>query len=320
MSGVFAGGMLGRGQQAIAPSRTALGPNRYLRERDFLVMLGIAFAIHLAALVIASLMPRETVKDIPVRALSFKLGGQVPRAAPMVAAPAAVAAPPVAPSQDSWRATAVQPLPKPMPRPVPKPVKQPKIIPLEPPEKRRMPVENRAAQTLPRLPVPTLSAPVPASSMPPLAARSPHALPSTNILTQVASPAIAPSPQRFTREAGAAPAAGMAGGEGGAPGDSDTAESIRARYTQQISAWVKQHYAYPAGANGAKGRVLVRIRITREGYLRYYAVETSSGHALLDAAAVEMVKRANPMPAAPPGYTNDTLIEFRIPINFAPDL
>ena len=183
-----------------------------------------------------------------------------------------------------------------------------------------MPEENRA-DTLPAIePVPTrLTTPPPVIVPQPM----PSALPSTEILTQVAAPAIAPSPQRFVREVGAAPNTGLGQPTGSAGGQGTettmtpaTLQTIRERYEQQISSWIQQHKVYPAGANGAEGRVIARMRIDRAGYVRYYAIEQSSGNDILDAAAIDMIRRANPVPAVPANYPAGNLIEFLIPITF----
>jgi TonB family protein len=94
-------------------------------------------------------------------------------------------------------------------------------------------------------------------------------------------------------------------------------EVIRQRYEQRISAWVAQHKLYPASAAGKEGRVVVRIRIDRLGYVRNQSVEKSSGVAALDQAALDMIKRANPLPKPPANYPAGELIEFLIPIGFA---
>jgi protein TonB len=210
---------------------------------------------------------------------------------------------------------------KPLPKVVP--VKPAKYVPVVPPEKRQMPQENRVAPVEVIDPLPTvLDAPPPASAQAP-AQPMPSALPDTSILTQVATPAIAPNPQRFVRETGAAPAAaqGAANGVRGGQGSETTStngspEEARARYEQQISAWIQQHKLYPADAGGKEGRVVVRMRIDRAGYVRFYALEQASGIAPLDAAAIDMVRRANPVPAVPSDYPAGNLIEFLIPITF----
>lgn len=334
-------GMMGIGQASLAPSLAALGPNRYLREKDFFTMLGIAFAAHLMVILIMGILPKEKVTDIPVRALSFKIGGQNRLAAfgnPLGVGATVPALKPVAqpqPRTETWRpkpqqkpVTTPAPLkpipsltaPKPTAIPKPSPVK---TVPLVPPEQRQMPEENRTDTLPPIEPVPSrLETPAPVVAPAP-EQEMPSALPSTEILTQVAAPAIAPEPQRYVREVGAAPNMGQGIATGSANGQgtentmsSGTAQEIRERYEQQISAWIQQHKVYPAQANGAEGRVVARMRIDRAGYVRYYAIEQSSGNAVLDAAAIDMIRRANPVPAVPASYPAGSLIEFLIPITF----
>lgn len=345
-------GMMGIGQASLAPSLAALGPNRYLREKDFFTMVGIALVAHLVIIIIMGIMPKEKVTDIPVRALSFKIGGQDRLAAfgnpigigATVPAPKPTPAPVAQPRTETWRPTPQQkpvttPAPlKPIPfmsaqKPVPAPVKPIAVV---PPEKRQMPVENRAdtleplkqsepvVNSLPSIvePLPQ-PLPTPAPVMVPAQPRAPSPLPSTEVLTQVASPAIAPEPQRYVREVGAAPNVGQGIATGSLTGQgtentmtTGTAQEIRLRYEQQISAWIQQHKLYPAQANGAEGRVVVRMRIDRSGYVRYYAIEQSSGNNVLDAAAIDMIRRANPVPAVPASYPAGNLIEFLLPLTF----
>lgn len=316
-------GMLGWKQRSLAPSNVAVGPNTYLREKDFLTMLGIALVVHALAIGIASLLPKEAVKDIPVRALSFKIGDTDRVAA--YGLTSAIGTTTVAPTPEAPATPLplrrVEP-PKPASSYTPQPVKPQKIV---PPEQRRMPIENSASlQPLPQEVAPP--PPQPAAVQP-----MPAALPSTEVLTQY-GPAIAQNPQRFVREAGAAPVAGEQGatnamGQGSLQGavggqgtenvmTAQTMQAIRERYEQQISAWIQQHKLYPAAAGGREGKAILRVRIDRSGYVRYYAIEQSTNVAALDAAAIDMIRRANPVPAVPADYPAGNLIEFLIPITF----
>ena len=285
------------GQDQLVPSFTAIGPNTYLTRNDFAKMLGIAVAVHAIALGVAGLMPSQTVTDIPVRALSFKLGDQDkvaaygrPSGAGESAAPVATSAqiaPPIlqaitqAPVEPAERVAPTLPAPK------PKPVLQPK------------------PQPKPKLEEPT-PAPKPA-------------------------PAIAATPQQYVREVGKAPAAtaqngantgygvneGAIGGSGlESSQTAQTTEAVRQRYEQQISSWIERHKITPEGI-GHEVRVVVRMQIDRGGVIRYYALEQPSGIQAVDAAAIDMVRRANPVPPVPANYPAGTLIEFIIPIVFA---
>ena len=116
------------------------------------------------------------------------------------------------------------------------------------------------------------------------------------------------SPQHFIREAGST--------ETGNASAAENAQAARARYEMEISGWIQKHKLYPPDANGAEGRAVVRMRIDRSGNVRYYGIEEASGNAVLDAAAIDMIRRANPMPVVPSDYPAGSLVEFLIPISF----
>lgn len=277
-------GLIGAHREALAPSGRALGRNIYLSPRDFWKMIGVAFVVHVLAVVVASLWPSNTVTDIPVRALSFRLGDADRTAAYAPAPSVADTSPPIAPpvmqavSADSWRAT---PLPSPVVpaplKPLPKPMKAPKVV-------------KEVAKIKESVPLPAQPAPPP--------------------------PAIAPLPQQYVREAGGVPE-GVSGGQGvSSNAAAQTEQAIRTRYEQQISGWIQRHKLYPAEAGGREGRAVVRVRIDRAGNVRYYAIEQSAGMTALDNAALDMIRRANPVPAVPENYPAGTLVEFLIPITF----
>ena len=322
-------GILGRAKHALAPSSVALGPNTYLAEKDFLKMLGIAFLVHAVAFGIYALLPSEKVTDIPVRALSFKLGGEDRVAAyapvPAVAATAANVPAPVAPpvmqasGGDSWRATPNVPSPvvpaplKPIARPVPKPIlkAEPQPPRTEVKQPRIVKVEETLAQYQPPTQYPSFA---------------PAAAPA--VMPTPAPVAVAPQPQQYVREVGApspqvvaavvkaATPDGSADGEGAISAAQQTAQAIKAKYEMEISSWIQRHKYYPPSAGGREGRAVVRVRIDRAGNVRYYAIEQSSGMVALDDTALDMIRRANPVPAVPDNYQAGNLIEFLIPITF----
>jgi protein TonB len=279
-------GILGRNRSTLAPSALALGPNRYLTQRDFLKMLGLAFLIHLGVFVIAAMLPNDTVTNIPVRALSFKLGDEQKVSA---AAPALIASAPA-------------------PAPVARPVMQA--------------TNADTWQASPNKPAPELPAPLKRAPKP--EAPKPTPKPPRVVKVMDPAPAVAPTPQQYVREVGAPspqvvanvtnpPNAGIAPQ---ASADAQTTQAIRARYEQAISSWIQQHKYYPPAAGGREGRAIVRMRIDRMGNVRYYAVEQSAGLVALDDAALDMIRRANPVPAVPDSYPAGNLVEFLIPITF----
>ncbi|MDG1287597.1 MAG: TonB family protein [Rickettsiales bacterium] len=96
---------------------------------------------------------------------------------------------------------------------------------------------------------------------------------------------------------------------------------IQKRYTQTISLWIDKHKVYPdaARSKGEGGKVVLRIRINRQGRVLRYLLEKSSGSEAIDRAITQMIDAANPLPSVPGDYPdNKPYLEFLIPINFIP--
>lgn len=90
-------------------------------------------------------------------------------------------------------------------------------------------------------------------------------------------------------------------------------------YAQTLALWVQRFKSYPekARAVGMEGDAVVRIRIDRQGNILYVSLRQKSGHAELDAAVLNMVDHANPVPPVPADYpVQDAYLEFLIPISF----
>lgn len=94
--------------------------------------------------------------------------------------------------------------------------------------------------------------------------------------------------------------------------------AIKTRYEQMVTAWVQKFKNIPdeARAQGLQGETIVRVRTDRRGNVRYYMLERSTGHAALDRAAIDMIRRANPVPAVPNDYPPGDTVEFLIPVSF----
>lgn len=72
-------------------------------------------------------------------------------------------------------------------------------------------------------------------------------------------------------------------------------------WDSQVLAHLERHRRYPASAQrrGLEGVARVRFKMDRQGRVLWSRLETSSGHAELDRAAVETPRRAQPLPAIP---------------------
>jgi TonB family protein len=120
------------------------------------------------------------------------------------------------------------------------------------------------------------------------------------------------TPKQYVRES-------RTKGEGTALGNSTASHAeVMRRYEQMISLWIQKFKLYPeeARTQGLQGETVVRIRIDRQGNVRYYILERSTGYQLLDRAAIDMIRRANPVPAVPHDYPPGDLMEFLIPVTF----
>jgi protein TonB len=129
--------------------------------------------------------------------------------------------------------------------------------------------------------------------------------------TKVAEPALA---RQEPAPASAAPAAAVAGGGNGL--NAEKQASLIGDWAGKIRARVERRKAYPraAVAGGLSGTVTLRLRVDADGRMIAVAVAKSSGHALLDAAALEAVRRAGAMPKAPKGITGEQA--FNLPLTF----
>lgn len=104
-----------------------------------------------------------------------------------------------------------------------------------------------------------------------------------------------------------------------APSAADVARVSAAKVTWRgiLEAHLLKFHKYPRAAQrrNIEGTVLLRFRMTRDGKVLSYAVERTSEHAVLDEAALAMIKRAQPLPPLPGDVPGDS-IEIFIPANF----
>lgn len=91
-----------------------------------------------------------------------------------------------------------------------------------------------------------------------------------------------------------------------------------ARYEQLVSMWIQKFKVYPKEAipQALSGESAIHVRIDRRGNIRHYMLQRSTGSDVLDRAAIEMVRRANPVPAVPNDYPAGEEFEFLIPVSF----
>lgn len=79
---------------------------------------------------------------------------------------------------------------------------------------------------------------------------------------------------------------------------------------------INQQYPLWARRNNIEGVVVVRFSLTKEGRVQKVELEKSSGHSVLDEAAVEAVLRGDPYPPVPEGVSGGELVG-KVPIRFS---
>lgn len=100
-------------------------------------------------------------------------------------------------------------------------------------------------------------------------------------------------------------------------GERASAKRTHAGIEWRVQDWLAQHRHYPRAArrSGAEGTVWVRFVLDRGGDLQGSEILESSGHAVLDRAALDLLEKASPFPALPPELTTDE-IELVLPIEY----
>lgn len=222
---------------------------------------------------------------------------------------------------DQW--TSPPPTPDPPAPPAPAPAPEPDRAPTP---RGHAPQAKRVASAPPRLAAPpNLPDLAPAAGIP---ADAPLMLRSADRPTpRPARPAPArqaEEPRRATTPAAAPartsrPTAQPGTSRGGASGPaspspgSRKAATLMARWGDRIRSCISRHAVAPRGARQG-GRVILALRVGRDGRLQGVGIAASSGNAALDQAALDAARLASRCPAAPAGLTEPDY-SFHLPIS-----
>jgi len=95
------------------------------------------------------------------------------------------------------------------------------------------------------------------------------------------------------------------------------ASSIASKFQKTLLAHIAHYRRYPSQArrDGLQGVVLVVFAMQRSGNVLDVWIESSSGRTVLDSAAVDTIRRAQPLPAIPPQLPDR--LNISVPIAFA---
>lgn len=97
-------------------------------------------------------------------------------------------------------------------------------------------------------------------------------------------------------------------------GSSPEAQRARAAWRRGLVAHIERQKRYPAGAE-RPADIVVSFKIDHTGRLIAVEIVKGSGDARYDRAALDMVRRADPMPS-PPADMSEQNLSFRLPISF----
>ncbi|MGE0424681.1 MAG: energy transducer TonB [Reyranellaceae bacterium] len=162
------------------------------------------------------------------------------------------------------------------------------------------------------IPPPEPPPPVDLKPPPPKVVHKPPPKPPEKVVTRRPEPSRAPpSPAPVAARASGAPSPAP---PAAVPQANPRAE---ASWKGALLAHLARHKRYPRASQsrGDEGVVYLRFTMTRQGGVIAERVERASGHDLLDREAVDLVRRAQPLPR-PPADVPGQVFEFVVPIQF----
>jgi protein TonB len=210
------------------------------------------------------------------------------------AMPMPPALPPVPTTADAWTPRVQTPAAPPLP------TSEPKAADLQ-----------TAPKAEPATPAPAPK-PVATPAKPPAPAPTPPAPPPS---TQAAAPPVPPRPS-MQRSVDMRDIAGLAPSTTAAAGSS-TGSAAEANYASLLYRAIDRVRFYPAGARdrGEQGRVVLRVTIAADGRLLDAYIAQGSGFPDLDAATIDMARRAAPYPPLPRALGAERA-SFNVPVIF----
>ena len=144
------------------------------------------------------------------------------------------------------------------------------------------------------------------------AAASPSAEPGQDAAKEASVPAQASS--------SATPVPSPVRGPQAAPFDSDTppASAAPASWQSRVLSHLARFKRYPGDARQRKraGAAWVRFQVDRDGKLLASELVTSSGTVLLDREALQVLQRAQPLPAPPASVLHQGTVTVTLPVSF----
>jgi periplasmic protein TonB len=99
------------------------------------------------------------------------------------------------------------------------------------------------------------------------------------------------------------------------PGTGESARLVKATWQKELAAHLNKYKRYPQDRSTQSAEVLVSFVLDRTGHVASAQIVRGSGDSSFDAAALEMLRRADPVPAPPPLIADEGLT-FSLPVHF----
>lgn len=200
---------------------------------------------------------------------------------------------------------------KPLPPQMPDPVMLVELPPLPPPAQSASVQEQVPVET-PDIPQPVVKQPLPPIEAPRLNIPVPAQAVTVPVKPMQAAPAPAPVAAPVALPQPVAPPASPS------IGDDPKARKAEADYFAILSAYLRRNKSYPSEARQARqqGVVTVRFTVDRRGNVSGESVKRSSGHAILDNATIQMLRRVSPLPSMPSSLKRDSAT-ISLPIEYS---
>lgn len=127
-----------------------------------------------------------------------------------------------------------------------------------------------------------------------------------------------PAPQAAPAPAAAAATPVAAAVRAASPASDARANQQQADYFALVSAHLNRRKVYPAEARQARqqGVVTVRFTVDRSGTVTGAGIKRSSGHAVLDAATLDLLQRVAPLPRMPASMPQGS-VTLSLPIDYS---
>jgi TonB family protein len=92
-------------------------------------------------------------------------------------------------------------------------------------------------------------------------------------------------------------------------------QKLAANWARQISAYFELHKRYPKVSHAKEAKVKVALVLNRLGHVVQLSLAQSSGDPLYDEAAMDMIRRSDPVPRPPAALTDDNF-SYSLDVNF----